>query len=397
MADKIGRKEILVFNIVPFCLGWFIISYASTVLELIIGRFICGFACGVVSVTVPMYCVEISTANVRGILGSAFQGFLVIGSLLSVVIGLYVNWSVLAMISAAVVIVGVICFLAMPESPRWFLAKGKLKAAIYVMEKLHGKQAEVEQECNAIYNELQGQPKGLLSFEECRNPAVYKPTVIVFFLMFFQQFSGANSVLFYSSSIFETSKAFMDPKKATVILGAVQVIATLIGNVTVDKLGRKVLLIASGILMAFSLIFLGSYYYKSSFDLTFRNSYGWIPLISLIIFIIAFSIGYGSIPWLLAAEMVPVRARSTVSGIATIANGLFAFIVTKTFSALVQLLHDYGTFWFYSSVSILGTVFVILMLPETKGKKLEEIEKIFDKSDKQSEQIVSISVTTQIV
>lgn len=314
---------------------------------------------------------------------------------MSAVIGLFVNWSYLAFISAGIAVAGVICFIPMPESPRWLLAKGKLKTAISVMDKLQGGHMDAEKECNTIHKEMEGQPKGRLSFKECMHPTVYKPAIIVFVLMFFQQFSGSNAVLFYSSRIFEVSKEFIEPKKATIVLGAVQVVATLLGNFIVDKLGRKALLILSDIFMCLSLMTLGAYYYKSSIDTLFQNMYSWIPLVSLTIFVTAFSIGYGSIPWLLAAEMVPLRARSTVGGIATVANGLFAFTVTKTFSELEDLFENYGTFWFYSAISIVGTVYVILMVPETKGKQLEDIELLFaTPKEKQPVKIISISVIT---
>lgn len=393
LADKIGRKDTLVLNLIPFSAGWITICYAKRVPVIILGRFFCGVACGVVSVTIPMYCVEIATADVRGILGSAFQGFQVLGNLLSVIIGAYVTWEYLALMGAISVIFGTVCFFPMPESPRWLLANDRMDEAISVMDKLQNGRVNAENECNIIYDDLKGQPKGQLSFKECKHPTVYKPAFIAFTLMFFQQFSGANAVLFYSSRIFEISKGFLDPKKSTIVICVVQVIVTFTSNLIVDKVGRKILLILSGIFMALSLIVLGTYYYISSTDVSFESKYSWIPLVSVISFILAFSVGFGPIPWLLASEMVPVRARGAVSGLATFSNGFFAFIVTKTFSEIEDLVGIFGTFWFYSVFSIIGAIFVIFMVPETKGKKLEEIEDIFqNKEAKRNERVISISV-----
>ncbi|GIY43559.1 facilitated trehalose transporter Tret1-1 [Caerostris darwini] len=391
VADKIGRKTSIILNIIPFITGWFLICFAENVSFVIAGRYFCGFACGVVSVAVPMYCVEISTSEVRGLLGSSFQGFMVIGNLLSVVIGSYVSWEYLSLVGAGVATLGLVCFFLMPESPRWLIAQEDIQGAIKVMHDLQGNYINAEDECTKIYEDLKYQPKGLLTLKECKDPIVYKPAIIAVALMFFQQFSGSNAVLFYSSSIFETSKDFMNPKNSTIILGGVQVVATLFSNVIVDKAGRKVLLFLSGSLMSVSLTILGIYYYISATNGQFETHYNWIPLTTLISFLCAFSLGYGSIPWLLAAEMVPLRARSTVGGLGTFANGLFAFIITKTFSELEELTHTHGTFWTYASLSFFGCFFIILVLPETKGKELEDIQEYFCKT-KKSHNEISISV-----
>ncbi|XP_055927010.1 solute carrier family 2, facilitated glucose transporter member 8-like [Argiope bruennichi] len=398
IADKLGRKTTLILNIIPFIAGWFSICFAENIGTIIAGRLICGIACGVVSVAVPMYCVEIATSEVRGLLGSSFQGFMVIGNLLSAIIGSYVTWEYLSLVGAGVATLGLVCFFLMPESPRWILAQEDMDGAIRVMRNLQGNHPETEEEFFKISKDLKSQPKGLLTWRECKHPTVYKPALISVVLMFFQQFSGSNAVLFYSTSIFNASKDFLNPKYATIILGAVQVVATLLSNLIVDKAGRKVLLFLSGALMSASLTALSVYYYVSVANFTFEARFDWIPLVSLILFVTAFSLGYGSIPWLLTAEMVPLRARSTIGGLATFANGLFAFIITKTFSELEDLAHNYGAFWTYAALSFVGCFFVILVVPETKGKELEDITKYFcktTKNDLKNSTEISISVLSK--
>lgn len=379
LADKIGRKTTLIANIAPFVVGWLTISFASNIGAIIAGRFICGFATGVISVAVPMYCVEISTSKVRGLLGASFQGFVVIGQLVSIIIGSYVSWEYLALAGAGVVTLSLFCFIPFPESPRWLLARDDMDGAISVMRDLQEVHINVEEECTKILKDLKNQPKGLLTLNECKHPTIYKPAIIATILMFFHQFSGSNAVLFYSSSIFEASKEFMDPEKSSIILGVVQVVVTLFSNNIVDRAGRKILLIISSSLMSVSLTVLGTYYYISSGDKVFQIHYDWIPLCSLISFLFAFALGFGSIPALMAAEMIPLRARSTIGGLILFANSTFAFIITKTFSELEDLVHNYGTFWTYASLSLVGCFFVIFVVPETKGKELEDIANYFSK------------------
>ncbi|XP_054716778.1 facilitated trehalose transporter Tret1-like [Uloborus diversus] len=380
LSDKIGRKNTIVYNTIPLLTGWLIISMAEDATEVIIGRLLTGIGCGVAIVAVPTYCVEISTAGVRGLLGSAFQGFLVTGNFFVVFIGSYVSWHILALAGAGFTAFAFFCFLPMPESPRWLLAKGKLNLAINVMQKLQGASVNAAEECNAIYEDLKNERKGRLSLNEMKHPTVYKPALIAVGLMFFQQFSGLMVIFGYSTKIFDIAKSFLNPKKATIIIGAVQVIATITSNLIVDKAGRKILLIISGLLMSASLVSLGTYYYLSFEKPGFQETYDWIPLVSLIAYVIAYSIGFGPIPAFIAAEMVPVRARSTISGIVIFHCGLFGFIVMKTFIQLGDLIGSYGTFWLYSVVALIGVFFVIFLVPETKGKKLEDISKLFVKS-----------------
>ncbi|KAG8181509.1 hypothetical protein JTE90_018746 [Oedothorax gibbosus] len=394
VADRLGRKTILMLNTLPFMCGWLLICFTKHIAFVIVGRIICGVACGVVSVVVPMYCVEISTSEVRGLLGSSFQGFLVIGTLLCAIIGSYVTWEYLALTGATMTTFALICFCPMPESPRWLISQNDVAGAIKVMNYLQGNNFNAKEECEQIHDDIKSQPKGLLTLNECKHPSIYKPALICAALMFFQQFSGANAVLFYSSAIFGGSKSFLDPKKSTIVLAAVQVVATLLSNAVVDKAGRKLLLILSGALMSISLIALGIYYYISSANIAFQTNFSWIPLSSLVLFLIAFSIGYGSIPWLLAAELVPLRARSTIGGLATFANGLFAFTITKTFSELEEFAYNYGTFWIYSAISLVSCVFVFIMLPETKGKELKEISDYFSQEPKRYHEM-SISVISK--
>lgn len=379
MADKFGRKDILIFNILPYGFGWLIVCYADNIPVLLCGRFLGGLASGIICVAVPMYCVEIATADERGILGSAFQGFLVIGNLLSVTIGAFVPWKYLAVNGAAVSIITTIIFIPMPETPRWLLMKGRLKDAIKVMDYLQDGYVNAEKECSLIYEDLQNQPKGNVTWAELIHPTSLKPGIITLFIMFFQQFSGINAVFLYSSKVFKVSKDWLDPKIATIILAAVQVVLTLISNIIIDKVGRKILLILSGGLMGISYAIFGIYYYMLSADKTIEHTYAWIPLVCCTVAVVGYSIGYGPIPFLLSAEMLPVRVRSTTSSIVHVFDGIFIFIITNTFSDFEDLLHNYGAFWFYSSMSTIGLIYVMIFVPETKGKKLEEIEELFYK------------------
>lgn len=192
-------------------------------------------------------------------------------------------------------------------------------------------------------------------------------------LMFFQQFSGINAVIFYTNNIFEAANSQMNPSLATIIVGIVQTLATIVSSLLIEKAGRKILLIQSCIIMGICLIVLGVYF-KLQADMVDVSSLGWIPLVCLVLFIISFSLGFGPIPWMMMAELFPVEYRGSASGIAVIFNWSLVFIVTLCFPIMMKAIGIYSCFWFFSAFMIVCVFFVIFLIPETKGKSISQIQ-----------------------
>ena len=146
----------------------------------------------------------------------------------------------------------------------------------------------------------------------------------------------------------------------------------------VDKAGRRILLIVSGTIMALSLTTLGLYFYIIyEIDPTIEESLSWLPLATLTIFMIGYSVGFATLPFLLMGELLPSQYRNILGGIASSFNLLHTFLVLKLFTTLETAVGYYGVFWIYAANSFAATIFVYLFLPETKGKTLKEIEKLF--------------------
>lgn len=166
---------------------------------------------------------------------------------------------------------------------------------------------------------------------------------------------------------------------ATIIVGVVQVIATFVSSLVVDKLGRRILLLASDSIMAVCTILLGVYFYldQNGHDV---SNLGWLPIVSLCMFIVMFSLGFGPIPWMMMGELFAADVKGLAGSLAGTFNWLLAFIVTKTFTNLVTAMGRAETFWLFSALSIVGTVFVFFVVPETKGKSLAEIQRMLGAS-----------------
>ena len=227
------------------------------------------------------------------------------------------------------------------------------------------------------------------------SPVIYKPLVISIGLMIFQQFSGVNAVLFNAAGIFAVA-GFKDSKLVSISVGLIQFVGTALAILVVDRAGRRILLLTMAIGMCIPLVGLGVYFEiyipkneTSSSDAVSlvgsishsveASKISWLSILCIVLFNLAFSLAWGPVPWLVMSEIFPLRARGPASSLATLSNWLFAFIVTKTFDSLQESLTAQGAYWFFGGWCFLGFVFVFFLMPETKGKTLEEIEAMFDK------------------
>lgn len=194
-------------------------------------------------------------------------------------------------------------------------------------------------------------------------------------LMFFQQFSGINAVIFYTNNIFQSAGSNIPPAIATIIVGVVQTIATYISSLLVEKAGRRLLLLQSCIIMGLCLIILGTYFKLQASGASVA-SFGWLPLVCLVLFIISFSLGFGPIPWMMMAELFSVEFRGSASGITVVANWCLVFIVTLCFPLMKDAIGIYSCFWFFAAFMVICVFFVFFLIPETKGKTVSQIQAI---------------------
>ncbi|XP_059571757.1 solute carrier family 2, facilitated glucose transporter member 8 [Alligator mississippiensis] len=393
-VDKLGRKLSLMLCSVPYIFGFMIIISAHNVWMLYCGRILTGLASGVTSLVVPVYISEISHSKVRGTLGSCVQLMVVTGILGAYVAGIALEWRWLAVLCSFPPCLMVIFMSFMPETPRYLLNRNKHPEAIAALKFLRGPHVDHEWELRQI--ETSAEEQHGLSLAEFKSPSIYKPFFIGVALMFFQQATGINAVMFYAETIFEEA-SFKDSRMASVVVGSIQVCFTAVAALIIDKTGRKVLLCVSGIVMAISTAAFGFYFKmilpnqnnSSHPDLlttpncissVAEHDLTWLAVVSLGLFITGFALGWGPIPWLVMSEIFPLKARGFSSGACVLTNWLMAFLVTKEFNDLMDVLTSYGTFWLFSAFCILNVMFTVLCVPETKGRTLEQIEAYFQRS-----------------
>uniref|UniRef100_A0AAG5DDC8 Major facilitator superfamily (MFS) profile domain-containing protein n=1 Tax=Anopheles atroparvus TaxID=41427 RepID=A0AAG5DDC8_ANOAO len=213
-----------------------------------------------------------------------------------------------------------------------------------------------------------------------RNARLVKPILITCGLMIFQRFTGASSFNFYAVTIFRKTFAGMNPHGAAIAVGFVQLLASMLSGLLIDTVGRIPLLIVSSILMSLALAGFGSCVYYGEANKLLADvgevsgQNDWIPLLCVLVFTVAFALGISPISWLLVGELFPLEYRAIGSSIATSFSYFCAFLSVKTFVDFQNFLGLHGTFWLYACISCVGLFFVIMVVPETRGRDLEEMD-----------------------
>ncbi|XP_068974263.1 facilitated trehalose transporter Tret1-like isoform X2 [Bombus flavifrons] len=376
--EYLGRRNTILATALPFIAAWLLISLAANVAMVLAGRALCGFCVGIASLSLPVYLGETIQAEVRGTLGLLPTAFGNTGILVCFIAGMYLDWRNLALLGAALPIPFMILMFVIPETPRWYISKGKTKRARKSLQWLRGKGTDITDELSSVQKLHTDSERNVSqgAFMQLFKKNHLKPLFISLGLMFFQQFSGINAVIFYTVQIFRDAGSSIDENISTIVVGIVNFISTFVAASVIDRLGRKMLLYISAISMCLTLFTFGTFFYvkAAGVDVT---AFGWIPLMSLIVYVIGFSLGFGPIPWLMMGEILPVKIRGSAASVATAFNWSCTFIVTKTYEDIVSVIGPYGTFWMFGTIVLVGFVFVIVSVPETRGRSLEEIEKRF--------------------
>ena len=331
-----------------------------------------------------MFITEISPTSLRGLYGAANQLAVTIGLFIAQFVGVYINYYWLAVIPLGLTAVFAVFTVSLYETPRFLISQGKNIEAGRVLQWLRGKHYDVVNEQREIENQIRSEVK--LSFsetiQEFKTRPVYHPLILALLLMFFQQFCGINAIIFNAEDIFRNVTTKDSNLISSFSVGLTQVVATFVGVILTDLLGRRTLLISGAFIMCVSISVAGLYellHHKHPHD-----DISAMGISGLVVYNVGFSIGWGALPWLMASELVPMRVRGAGVGIATFLNWLLAAIVTGGYKFYQDAVHPWFAFWSFGVVCLIALLFVAIFLPETKRKSLEDIEKSFEISARNS-------------
>jgi sugar porter (SP) family MFS transporter len=372
LADRLGRRRLLIVTAIVFGLGAVGAALAPGMAWLITARIIAGIAIGIASFVAPLYISEIAPVAIRGKLVSINQVALTCGIVISYLIDYAFAGSeawrwmfAMAVVPAAAFGIGLFFI---PDSPRWLAARGHEDQARAVLKRIRAPD-KVEDELDQIQQSVKLQ-KG--DWSELFSPVLRMAMIMGVGLAIAQQITGINTVIYYAPTIFKfaglssASAAIL----ASVGVGIVNVALTLVAMQLIDRIGRRPLLLISLAGMTISLGVLGL-----AFSLPqLSGSLGWIAVASLMVYVGSFAVGLGPVFWLILSEIYPLAIRGRAMSVGTIANWGANLIVALSFLTLTQVLGKAATFWLYGAVSIGAWLFAFFLVPETKGKTLEQIE-----------------------
>jgi sugar porter (SP) family MFS transporter len=390
LSDRFGRRKMLLITSVVFIAGALVCAAAESIQILILGRVIVGMGIGLASSVVPLYISEISPAKARGWQVSLFQLAITVG-ILAAYLADYAftpsaawRWMLgLAVVPGALLGAGM---LYLPETPRFLARHGHFDLARTVLVKIRSTpNVEKEfQEIKAASQEsaLHGHVSDLLL------PAVRPALMIGIGLAIFQQVTGINTIIYYAPYIIRTAgiSSIQGSILATAGIGTVNVVMTLVSMWLIDRVGRRPLLLTG---IAGMIVSLGALGYI--FHLSVGGNLAGLSVVILMFYVASFAISLGPIFWLLIAEIYPLKIRGLAAGVAAGTNWLANFAVSLTFLSLLKGLGPSLTFWLYGVLAIGSWLFSYYLVPETKGRSLEEIEALWHKKPEAS-QINSTSV-----
>src|SRR5882724_8232541 len=371
-ADRFGRKATLLWIGVLYFVGAVGSGLATSVGMFIAARVIGGLGIGISTVVAPMYISEIAPPKYRGRLAGMFQFNIVFGILMAflsnaLLAGLGENvWRWMLGVAAFPSIAYALLCLGLPESPRWLLGKkNDREAGMKVLRLIEpqASEAQIASDADAILAaSSQTISKGRFWTRQLRTPIV-----LAFLIAFFNQLSGINAILYFAPRIFElTGLAAKAALLQSVGIGVTNLIFTFVGLWLIDRLGRR------------TLLYIGSFGYIGSLGLTawafFTNHYSIVP-VCIFAFIAAHAVGQGAVIWVFISEIFPNRHRAEGQTLGSSTHWIFAALLTTFFPKMVSAFPPGYVFLFFAAMMVLQLIWVMVMVPETKGVPLEQIQR----------------------
>jgi sugar porter (SP) family MFS transporter len=390
IADILGRRRELMTGASLYLVGALVTGLAPNLAVLVAGRLIYGIGIGLSMHAAPMYIAETSPSSVRGTLISLKEAFIVGGILLGYLVGnnqveAIGGWRVMFGCAAPLALAMGVGMWWLPPSPRWLLLRAvqdkdgdggatELKSqAASALRRLKGSTQETaEEEIEETWGALQVACEGEdmdVTFGELFQGVNLKALLVGGGLVFFQQFTGQPSVLYYAATILQSAgfSAAADATSLAVLLGLFKLVMTCVAVFNVDKLGRRPLLIGGVAGITVSLAILAAYF-------SFFQDYPYSAVAALLLYVGCYQISFGPISWLMVSEIFPLRTRGRALGLTTLVNFGSNAVVALAFAPLQDSVGQSNTFVIFGIISIISLGFIITTVPETKGLSLEQIE-----------------------
>nr|CAD7197761.1 unnamed protein product [Timema douglasi] len=341
LMGRYGRKKAVLALGVPFAVSFIMnLVTGGSPLWLYVARLVAGMGLGGVVIAAPIYVTEIAEDSIRGELGGILQIMFNLGILFVYSVGASESYNVLNLSCLAIPLIFLAAFLWMPETPHFYLATHQKSRAASSLQWLRGARRDVTYELNALQLAVEESARNRGSFKDLvSSQASRKALLISMGLVAFQQLSGISVVLFFTQSIFHDAGSSLSPTLCTILVGLVMVLAAYVGSQLVDRAGRKILLLVSGVFMFLSLFTLGLYFFflERNYDL---KRLGWLPLVSVVVYIVTYVLGFAPLPWTVMAEILPANVKSVGGSIVSAFCWALSFVLANALVVLSSTAED---------------------------------------------------------
>lgn len=370
-----GSKRTLFLNGFPMLFSWSSLILADSVIWLYTARLASGFGLGAAFSSLPMYLGEVASPEIRGALISVAMTGYELGTFVGTAMGAYLSISLFAWISLLPTIITMLLFLWIPESPHYLIHEGKMEEAQSSILR-YNPRVDVKVEFESVQNFVSSSSS--LKFIDCLRefniPQNWKCGTIVVALFMFMQASGLNSLVFYLEIILITGKfTAIAPATVVIILNLIAIIAGLSTIFIADRYGRRILWNAGSAGTCVSLIMLGVHFtlLEGGFN---PDTLQWLLMVALIFWQVSTFMGPNLIPSIILSELFAPNVKSLAACLASISASVFAFMSSKSYQPMVDALGEAYVFWIHAALMAAAVVFGLSLLPETKGKSLQEIQ-----------------------
>ncbi|MDD9270774.1 sugar porter family MFS transporter [Paenibacillus sp. GCM10023248] len=384
LGDKFGRKKVLLLAALLFIIGSVGSAIPDTFTGYIISRMIGGLGIGITSTLCPLYNAEIAPAKYRGRLVALNQFATVTGIFLVYFVNMWIAgygddaWDVSTgwrWMFGFGVLPGLLFFILLffvPESPRWLIKQGRAAESLPILLRIHGEQL-ARQEVLEIKESFQ-QESG--SVRQLFSPALKLALIVGVGLAILQQVTGINAIMYYAPEIFKQTGAGTNASLVqTILVGLINFLFTILAIWLIDKVGRKPLLLWGTAFMTASLFIIGMEFHSG-------QPSGPLVLAAILLYVAAFAISLGPVVWVLLSEIFPNRIRGKATAIASMALWTADYVVSQTFPPMLGSAGPAVTFWIFGFMSLFTFLFTWRIVPETRGKSLEEIESLWSSDSK---------------
>ncbi|XP_057658617.1 facilitated trehalose transporter Tret1-like [Diorhabda carinulata] len=374
ISETFGRKVGLLAIAVPHVVAFLTFAFAHNIYLYYVGRFLGGVSLGGGYCLYVIYIAEISKDSNRGKMSLTTNTFCALGNFLPLVIGPFTSMRVFNLILACLPMTFLILFsIIAPESPYYLVSVKKEKEAEEALMYLRSADAAgVAEELDNIKSFIKMDGRGHFT-DIFNNKILRKSFLLCLVLIASQDLSGFCAITYHLQTIFEISGTKLNPELATIVVGVALLLSSVTAPSLVDKVGRKPLIVVSCFGMFVALNLLAGFFYFHDKNINTKPMF-WIPILSLMIYIIFFNVGICTVPWVLMSELFPNNLRQMTTAAASTFGWITSFIIANSFNDMTSMMGQSGTFWFFSSMSILCATITICYLPETKGKTFIQIQ-----------------------